>query len=115
MKRYENRDHFRERIHIVEVTLQSGEYKGTVKERVRGNTFGLNILNCFDPENIGVDDTFYENNCGLKIIEDDDGNYLYTCTLKNDEGEECEMEYEADRLEDIVVKLEIIDCKIRVD
>lgn len=112
MKKYENLDNFREREHIIEVTLQSGIYKGTLKQKVGGNCFGLSILHSFDPDCICEDDTFYENNCGFKMVEDDDGEYWFTCVLKDDEGNECEVEEEMKYLESLIVKLEIVDCKI---
>lgn len=112
MKKYENLDNFKERIHTVEITLQLGEYKGTLRQKVGGNCFGQDVLHCFDADEIAVDDVFKENNCNLQITENDDGEYWFTCILKNDKGEETEVEEPADELKNLVVKLEIVDCKI---
>lgn len=108
MKRYENEDNFRERLHTVEITLQSGEYKGTVKQEVGGNCFGLSVLGCFDPDCMDEEETFVENNCQLEILEDE----YFKCVLRSEDGEECEIEDELRYLGNYVVKLEIVDCKI---
>jgi len=113
MKEYENLDNFRERIHIIEVTLQCGKYKGTFKQKVGGNCFGKTVLDSIDIDEIPVDEHFEENNCQLEIIENDDSEYWFTCVLKDDEGNETELEDEARCLQDLVVKLEIVDCKIK--
>ncbi|KZL88688.1 DUF5406 family protein [Clostridium magnum] len=113
MIKYENRDNFRERIHTLEVTLQSGEYKGTLKQEISGNCFGMNILNFFSPESLEVE-YLLENNCNLEFIgEDDDGEEWFRCILKDDEGNECEIEDYTYDLERLIVKLEIVDCKIK--
>lgn len=113
MKKYENLDNFNERIHTVEVTLQSGEHKGTFKQKVGGNCFGKTVLDSVDIDEIPEDECFEENDCQLKILEDDDGEYWFTCVLKDAEGNETEIEDEARCLQDLVVKLEIVDCKIK--
>lgn len=112
MKKYENLDNFRERVHIIEITLQQGEYKGTLKQKIGGNCFGQDVLHCFDADEIAEDEPLLENNCNLEMQENDDGEYWFTCTLKDDEGNECSIEDEAEHLKDLVVKLEIVDCKI---
>ncbi|GCD11737.1 DUF5406 family protein [Clostridium tagluense] len=112
MKKYENLDNFKGRIHTVEVTLQEGEYKGTFKQKIGGNCFGKTILDSIDIDEIPVDEQFEENNCQLQIIENDKGEYWYTCVLKDDEGNESNIEEEARYLQNLVVKLEIVDCKI---
>jgi hypothetical protein len=112
MEKYENTDNFRLREHIVELTLQSGESKGTLKKIVTGNCFGQDVLYCFDVETFDDGESFLENNCELEIFEDDNGDYWFTCTLKDNEGNEHEIEMEISELKNMVVKLEIIDCKI---
>lgn len=112
MKKYENLDNFKEREHLIEITLQLDTYKGTLKQKVGGNCFGLNVLNSFDPDCISEDDVFYENNCNFSIEEDDDGEYWFTCILKDEEGNETEIEDPIEELQNLIVKLEIVDCKI---
>lgn len=114
MIKYENMDNFKRREHIVEITLQQGEYKGTIKQKISGNCFGLDILHVFDPDDISIDEVFFENNCNLKIVEGDEG-YWYTCTLKNDASEETECEDEARDLKNLIVKIEIVECTIVKD
>lgn len=112
MKKYENMDNFYERKHTVEITLQLGEYKGTLKMQVRGNCFGLDILNCVDLETT-FEDEFIENNCNFRLIgEDDDGNEWFRCVLKSDAGEECFCEDLLSDANKMIVKLEIVDCDI---
>ena len=112
MKKYENTDNFRAREHIVEITLQSGEYKGTLKAKVIGRCFGQDALTCFDADDLDGEERWLENNCDLEITEDDFGDYWFTCILKDDEGKECEIEMEIGELKNMVVKLEIVDCKV---
>ncbi len=113
MKKYENLDNARDRIHTIEITLQLGEYKGTLKQEIGGNCFGQDILRSFDADEISTDEVFKENNCNLVIGEDDEGKYWFTCILKNDKGEETKVEDYADALKNLVVKIEIVDCKIK--
>jgi hypothetical protein len=112
VKKYENMDNFKERLHTLEITLQQGEYKGTLKQKVGGNCFGIDILHNFDIDTFDID-SFCENNCNFQFTgEDDDGNEWFRCVLKNENGEECEIEDEVKGLGWLVVKLEIVDCEI---
>lgn len=113
MKKYENLDNFRERVHVVEITFQSGEFKGTIKQKIGGNCFGLDILmgcntDCLDLENL------YENDCNLELLEDEDDedNLGFRCILKDENGDVCEIEDEIEELNRLIVKLEIVDCQI---
>lgn len=109
MKKYENMDNFKKRMHTLEITLQLGEYKGTLKQKVGGNCFGINILNVFDVDSFEMTD-FCENNCNFQIIG---GDYeWFSCILKNDDGEETKIEDEVRQLGNYIVKLEIVDCEI---
>ena len=65
MKFYENLDNFKHRTHTIEITLQLGEYKGTIKKTIGGNCFGLSVLQAFDVDDIEEDEKFLENNCKL--------------------------------------------------
>lgn len=111
MKKYENLDNFQRRDHVVEVTLQLGKYKGTFKYKMGGNCFGFDILQTFDPDEVEIDDLI-ENECSLKIIKNDDGEYWFTCVLIDDEGISTSEEDELNSLKNLVVKLEIVDCTI---
>jgi hypothetical protein len=112
MIKYENLDNFRERMHTLEITLQNGEYKGTLVQKIGGNCFGLDILNSFNIENLYPEE-LTENNCSLEFIgEDEEGNEWFKCILKDKNGEELEIEDPVNLFNNLVVKLEIIDCKI---
>jgi hypothetical protein len=106
MKKYENIDNLKKRLHTLEITLQSGEYKDSVKQLISENCYGYAILSSFDPEDL------YENNIGIVFSEDDDGDTWFNCTLKDDEGTECEIEGYDYELERLIVKLEIVGCEI---
>lgn len=113
MLKYENLDNFKRRLHTLEITLQSGEYKGTIVQKIGGNCFGLDILNCFDIDNLYPEE-LSENNCSLEFTgEDDEGEEWFRCVLKNENGEKCEIEDYVKDLSRLVVKLEIIDCQIK--
>ena len=97
--------------HTVEVTLQYGEYKGTFITEMGGNCKGGTILGSFtDLEYFDTDD-ITENNCSLKISdeEDDEGNYWFQCTLVNEKGDTLEIEEEAEYLNNYIVGVNIID------
>lgn len=110
MEKYENLDNFQTRTHILEVTLQSGEYKGTFKAKIGGNAFGVDVLTFFDDfRDVAVyTDTIVENNCQIGFSEDG----WFKCYLTNEDGGKCEVEHEMDELGNLVVKLEIVDCTI---
>lgn len=110
MQKYENLDNFRERTHTLEITLQSGEFKGTFQTKVGGNTFGTSILYTFDDfenldESAGM---ISKNECQITFTEDG----WFKCCLTNEVGVQCEVEHEMEELKRLVVKLEIIECTI---
>jgi translation initiation factor 2 beta subunit (eIF-2beta)/eIF-5 len=106
-------DNFYPREYIVEITLQTGEYKGTIKQKTQGYCFGLDILNrCSDFESMYLDE-LYENNCNLELLgEDEDENEWFRCVLKSENSEEIIVEDMLRYIGNYVVKLEIIDCKV---
>lgn len=99
----------RDRQHLVELTLQSGEFKGTIIQCIGGNCLGYDILTSLDPSEFSEDETFYGNDCNLQI-EENCGEYFFTCVLKNNDGEKCEISDFIEELPHLVVKLEIIEC-----
>lgn len=112
MDKYENMDNFNEREHVLEIKLQLGEHKGTLRQIIGGNCFGYNILTCFDPKYFVPDDFIY-NDCELELIgQDDEGQEWFKCILTDDNGDVCEYEDLVSDFGNIVVKLEIIECKI---
>lgn len=111
MKNYENLDNFqKKRLHTLEITLQSGEFKGSVKEVISGKCFGYEVLAAFDPEDLHSV-ALYENNAGLVFSDDDEGNKWFNCTLKDDKGTECEIEGYDYEIERLIVKIEIVECE----
>lgn len=113
MEKYENLDNIRERQHLVEVTLQSGKYKGKFKVKVRGNCFGLDILQIIDEDIIFDIDKYECVDCYISTIgEDDDGQEWFRCILKADDGERCEIEDYCSNFKRLIIGINIIDCKI---
>ena len=110
MKEYKVPCESRNNNHTLEITLQSGEYKGTLRQDIGGNCRGFTVLQVFDPECFDPKDLSY-NDCNLAFSNDDDWEDWFTCTLKNEKGEELECEGCAEDLGDMVVKLEIIACE----
>lgn len=108
MKYYDNLDNHHERIHTVQITLQSGEYIGHIAYEVGGNCFGVNLL---EPpfESHGQDDIekYVINDCIFAYHEKDDS---FTATLKNSAGDGCEHEWDIHDLYNCVVAIELIDC-----
>ena len=110
MKKYENHDNYRERVHTIQVTFQSGEYKGRIAYEVGGNCFGLDLLE-FSPETIDQDDIdrLVTNDCNFSYDEDFG---RFTLRLKDENDNTLFCEEDNSGLECMVVALEIIDCKI---
>lgn len=110
MKYYENMDNFRERTHTIQVTFQSGKYKGKIAYLMGGNCFGLDLLN-FDPYYIDQDniDHFVINDCKFTF---DDEYEIFKMELKDEEENTLLCEDKTDDLRRMVVAVEIIDCKI---
>lgn len=115
MENYENWDNFNEREHILEVTLQSWIHKWSFKYKVSWNAFWNDILTFFsdfDNFNEGDELNILSNDCKMTFSQDKEWELWFTCYLKDENWEICEVEDEIKRLKNLVVKLEIIDCKI---
>lgn len=110
MKNYDNSDNFRDRVHKIRVTLQSGEYKGHIAFEMGGNCFGMDLLT-WDPECNTQEDIerYVENDCKFRIDEDCD---IYLFELKDDNGNTCMFECDEYDLKRNVVAIEIVDCVI---
>lgn len=88
--------------HTIEVTLQQWEYKGKITTEIGGNCRGFSILESAKDEI----NQKSRSNCKFKIIEDS-----FCCELKDNKGNELEIEDELDNLDNYIVKIEIIDFK----
>lgn len=116
MYKYENLDNFRRREHKVEVTIQSGEYKGKLTTTIGGNCFGLDILNCIDEDMIYDIDNFECIGCSVYLIgEDDDGNEWFKYFLEDEDGNTCEGEEECRYFSRLIVGINIVECTICED
>lgn len=116
MDKYENLDNIRKRNHTVEVTLQSGEYKGKVRTTIGGNCFGLDILNCVDEDFIYYINDYELIDCFIELLgEDSDGEEWFRYRLKDDEGNICEGEEECRYFSKMVVGINIVRCEIIKD
>lgn len=112
MKNYDNSDNFREKVHTVRVTFQSGKYKGHIAFKMGGNCRGKDLLDWDadyeEQENV---EKYVENDCQFRI--DDEGN-IYCMVLKDDEGNELEIEcYDSREVDENIVAIEIIDCLVK--
>jgi len=112
MKYYNNKDNYCKRTHTIQVTFQTGEYKGCIAWKVGGNCQGLRLLD-FHIEDFGYDKIglLVINDCNIKLHEND-GNYFYTLELQNSEGATLQCEMSDNELSDLVVAIEIIDCEV---
>ena len=91
-------------VHVVQITLQSEEYKGVITTEVGGNARGMNLISY-----IGFDCEMYEsdeNDCDLKYDEDSE---TYRATLHDEDGSELDVEGDAEDFNNMIVAIEIID------
>jgi len=117
MYKYNNLDTFRKREHTIEITIQSGEYKGTLRSKpIGGNCFGLSILNYVN-EDVIYDISDYECiDCNIELIgKDDDGNEWFRYILKDEDGNTCEGEDECKAFANLIVGINIVKCEIVED
>lgn len=93
--------------HIIKITLQCDDYKGHIEKEIYGNCKGLSILSDLSFEC----DDFEEcrNDCNLTYDEDYD---VYSCILKNEQGDCLEIEGEYQDMDDMVVCIEIVEFKV---
>lgn len=89
----------------VEITLQSEEYKGRFSTIVSGNVRGEmaieTVLDCIQDGDI----TINKNNCNFEIDLDED---FFTCDLKDDKGNELNIEMPLEYLNNYIVGIKII-------
>ena len=111
IKSYDVTDNFRDRIHTIRVTFQWLQYKGHIVYNISGNCRGLGVMDVdFDIWDMDDISNLKENDCNFKW---DDINEVWNLTLKDDNGNECDMgDIEEHEIEDYVVAVEIIDCKL---
>lgn len=112
MKVYENLDNIRRREQTIEVSLQSGEFKGKLRTKVISSSFGLNILNIVDDEIIYNIDEYEAIDCDIQLLQDDEGEYWFKYILKDDNGDTCEGEDECRYFNNLIVGINIVDSKI---
>lgn len=103
MKSY-NRN-IRNGIHTIRITLQAWEYKGHIIEKVFGNAAGRNVIG-YDFFEMGFEMETLENDCDLKYNEELD---FYTAFLKDENGNELEINEDAEGMNNMIVAIEIID------
>lgn len=110
MKKYDISDNFRNRTHTIRVKFQFQQYVGFITYEMGGNCRGLNVMDldfdCWDIDDIK---NLKENTCSLNWNEEYES---WGLVLKDDEGNECSMDLEPNEINDYVVAIEIIDCKI---
>ena len=114
MKNYDNSDNIRVREQTVEVTLQSGEFKGVLKTIVTGRTFGLNIISgLMDVHDIFDLEDWEQNGCFITDLgEDDEGQEWFKYKLTREDGEKLSGEDFWDNFANLVVGINIVDCKV---
>ena len=107
MNNYKNED-YSHGLHKIEVTLQMGKYKGTFTTQMGGNCKGGSILQSFCDLEYFEECDILENNCELSFSEDDDGDYWFSCTLTDEDGNKCTDEEEIKYLNNLIVGVNII-------
>ena len=97
-------------IHTVSIILQSENYKGEVQIEIGGNTRGVSTLNYIDEDGDWLEEgmEFMKNDCDLRTLEDDYGDYWFNCKLKDEDGNTLEIEDEIEFLKDYIVGVNII-------
>lgn len=110
MKYYDNRDNFRNRIHTIRVTFQTENYIGHIAYTMGGNCQGLDLLD-YDPDCIDSDEitNYVENDCKFSFNDDAE---VFSLTLTNPDGDTLQGDYDDDELRNLIVAIEIVDCKI---
>ena len=112
MKNYDNMSQPQDRDQVVEVTLQSWEYKWSFSLKAMGwNCLWLDILTSsmdFDEEY--VFENLSKNNINLSTREIEWELWIKYYLKK--EGATCEFEDQARDFVNNIVKLEIVDCKV---
>ena len=89
-------------IHTVQITIQQWDYVGHIIRKVYGNCHGMDVL-FFDFE---CDAEDVENDCLLGYNEEDGS---FSATLKNESGDTLEIREQAEDLNKMIVKMEILD------
>lgn len=109
MKKYQNLDNIIEREHKIEVTIQLGEYKGTlISNSIYGNCFGFNILSCVDEDMIYSIDEYEKVNCSVDMLGED----WFRVILFDELGNETEFEDECRNFSKLIVGIRICECNI---
>jgi hypothetical protein len=96
--------------HTVRVTIQKWQYKGTIKVKVGGDCKGLSILEDIDDFIYDQADTL-ESDCNFILLEEseNDNDPWFRAVLKDNEGNEFQLEDYWNALEKAIVAVEIID------
>lgn len=89
-------------VHTVKITLRQWDYVGHIIQKISGNCKGRNVLD-FDFE---CEDEFPDNDCNLTYDDDYD---MFSCVLKNKEGNTLACEGDATDMNEMIVGMEIID------
>lgn len=108
MKKFDS-CHGKFRIFDVKLTLQTGEYKGSIVAQIQGNISPYEAFKHLDPGCVAINPE--QSDCGFHKSEDEEGNWWFEATLKNTEGETCHIEDECCYLENYIVAAEIIGCE----
>lgn len=111
MENYTNRDNFRSRGHIVEVTFQTGRFKGTIQMTIYGYKQGLNVIDEAVDAIRGIRIDGSKNNIGLAYVMDGMEEH-FECTLTDQSGNELVIKGDYENIERLIVKTEIIRCDV---
>lgn len=115
MKNYDNSDNIRERKQMVEISLQRGEFKGTLRTTVTGRRYGLNIIfGLMDEDGIFDLEDWEQNACTITDLGEDDnaqdGQEWFKYKLIREDGDTLEGEDLWRNFADLVVGINIVDC-----
>lgn len=94
---------------IIEVTIQSWDYKGHYRIEVNGNIKGTSILEeAFETTYLENKDIIW-NDCKFYLQENFDGDIIYTAELENKEGNILVIDGTTEDLKDNIVGVRIIE------
>ena len=94
--------------HTIKVTIQEWQYRGNLKVKVNGNCKGMSVIE-------GISESIYdqantlESDCEFVVLEEDGEEPWFSAILKDSDGNQLETTDLFDRLENLIVAIEIID------
>lgn len=94
---------------VIEITLQTWQYKGHYRIEMQGNVKGTAILEtAFDTDWLENKDIIW-NDCKLNICENLDGEMIYRAELESEYGNTLEIDGYTEELKEIITGVRIVE------